>query len=236
MGLITVVRHGQAGSFAKRYDQLSELGREQSRRLGEHWADHGIGWDRVFIGPRQRHSETEQAVAKVYRDRGLPWPEPELLTDLDEINMAAVLSHLAGRRSGLARDEALHLHEVPEHERPAVLKKFFVLSRKVTLDYAAGRIAVPDVETWEQFKARARRALDTMAASGKGQRVLAFSSGGLTGMLAACALEITDEKSVDLMSFIRNGSYTSFAYTGRKQTLVSFNSVPHLAPGMWTLA
>jgi broad specificity phosphatase PhoE len=117
VGVITVVRHGQASSFGKVYDQLSGTGKEQARLLGEYWATRGIGWDRVLVGPRLRHRETEALVANTYRDRGLPWPEPETVDDLDEVDMAKVVAHLAGKPT--TGSEAMHLHEVVESEAEA---------------------------------------------------------------------------------------------------------------------
>ena len=38
MGVMTLVRHGQASLFAENYDELSALGRDQARLLGEFWA------------------------------------------------------------------------------------------------------------------------------------------------------------------------------------------------------
>src|SRR3984893_14433603 len=37
MGLITLVRHGQASFLKEDYDKLSELGELQARTLGEYW-------------------------------------------------------------------------------------------------------------------------------------------------------------------------------------------------------
>jgi broad specificity phosphatase PhoE len=233
MGLVTVVRHGQASSFGKTYDQLSDTGQQQGRLLGDYWADRGIAWDRVFVGPRLRHRETEECVARAYRARGLPWPGAELLPALDEIEMAKVISHLAGEPR--SDSESMHLHEVPEEDRPRALKAMFVRMAGVTREYAARRLVVPGAETWEEFKARARGALGLMVGSGKGKRVVAFSSGGLTGMLVGCALDLEDDKTIDLMMQVRNCSYTSFLYSPGKCTLTSFNAVPHLYPDMWTV-
>jgi broad specificity phosphatase PhoE len=233
MGLITVVRHGQASSFDRAYDQLSDTGREQGRLLGDYWAARGFEWDRVLVGPRLRHRETEESVAGAYRARALPWPSAETIDDLDEIDMAKVAAHVAGKPT--SESESLHLHDVPEHDRPRALKALFARMSGVTRDFAAGRITAPDAESWEEFKVRARAVLDLMADSGKGKRVLAFSSGGLTGMLVGCALGLNDEKTIDLMMQVRNGSYTSFLYSPGRCTLTSFNAVPHLFPDMWTV-
>jgi broad specificity phosphatase PhoE len=42
MGTLYLVRHGQASFGADDYDQLSELGRRQSVRLGEYLARQGL--------------------------------------------------------------------------------------------------------------------------------------------------------------------------------------------------
>ena len=45
MGTLYLVRHGQASFGAADYDQLSELGRRQSVRLGEYFANKGLTFD-----------------------------------------------------------------------------------------------------------------------------------------------------------------------------------------------
>ena len=48
MGTLYLVRHGQASFGAEDYDQLSELGRRQSVRLGQYLRDKGLGFDAVL--------------------------------------------------------------------------------------------------------------------------------------------------------------------------------------------
>ena len=84
MSLLFLVRHAQASFHGDDYDQLSERGMEQSRRLGIHWAELSLSFDHVYVGPRRRHRQTLDAVAAVYRERGLNWPEPVELPELDE--------------------------------------------------------------------------------------------------------------------------------------------------------
>ena len=43
MSMLHLVRHGQASFGADDYDKLSELGWQQSRRLGEYWRSKQIG-------------------------------------------------------------------------------------------------------------------------------------------------------------------------------------------------
>jgi broad specificity phosphatase PhoE len=85
MSSLTLVRHGQASFFAEDYDQLSALGHAQAGLLGDHWVRRRLGFDEVYVGPRTRQRQTAEAVGERYRQSGLPWPEPVLLPELDEI-------------------------------------------------------------------------------------------------------------------------------------------------------
>ena len=61
MGEIILVRHGQAAFASDNYDQLTDLGWQQARWLGEHLAamGTGLGVSRTsLIGPWSRGSGT----------------------------------------------------------------------------------------------------------------------------------------------------------------------------------
>ncbi|HET9947421.1 MAG TPA: phosphoglycerate mutase family protein, partial [Longimicrobiales bacterium] len=97
MSRLLLVRHAQASFSADPerafvdYDRLSPLGRAQAEALGVELAGAGIVFDRVWVGPAERHRETAEGVGRVYRDRGLAWPEPEELPELGEHDGALVV-------------------------------------------------------------------------------------------------------------------------------------------------
>ena len=66
MGQILLVRHGQASLFADNYDELSVLGREQARLLGEFWARRRIDFDEVYCGPRARQRQTAELAGAAF--------------------------------------------------------------------------------------------------------------------------------------------------------------------------
>ena len=72
MGQIYLVRHGQASFGATDYDQLSELGVEQSRMLGGWFASSGIKFSSVVTGGMKRHRQTAEACCE-----GLQVPSAE---------------------------------------------------------------------------------------------------------------------------------------------------------------
>ena len=64
MGALYLVRHGQASFGAADYDQLSELGARQCRRLGEHWQRRGMRFDAAFSGTLRRQRQSLAAIGE----------------------------------------------------------------------------------------------------------------------------------------------------------------------------
>src|SRR5262245_36259718 len=105
MSSLTLVRHAQASFFAEDYDALSALGYRQGERLGDTWASQQRIIDEVFTGPRQRQRQTATVVAEACRRRGLAFPEPIVLPELDEYDLSGILQRLA---PPLARQDIPH--------------------------------------------------------------------------------------------------------------------------------
>lgn len=59
--LVTLIRHGQAGSRLA-YDDLSEIGQEQARALGEWFAAHGVRFDAIVTGGLNRQRMTARGI------------------------------------------------------------------------------------------------------------------------------------------------------------------------------
>ncbi|MCW2791573.1 MAG: Phosphoglycerate mutase, partial [Nocardioides sp.] len=64
MGLVLLVRHGQASFGADDYDVLSETGWAQSRLLGAWLAERKVTPDLVIRGDMRRHRETAEGLAQ----------------------------------------------------------------------------------------------------------------------------------------------------------------------------
>ena len=62
MSLVLMVRHAQASFGAANYDRLSDLGRRQSRWLGEYFAGRGVRFSRVMSGTLERQRDTASEV------------------------------------------------------------------------------------------------------------------------------------------------------------------------------
>jgi broad specificity phosphatase PhoE len=62
MSELYLVRHAQASFGAANYDQLSDLGHQQSRWLGEHLGKRGASFDTLVVGDMVRHHETMDGI------------------------------------------------------------------------------------------------------------------------------------------------------------------------------
>lgn len=236
MSLLWMIRHGQAASVVKGdYDRLSELGREQSRRLGEYWLGQGLTFDHIYVGPRERHRQTHDAVAAVFHEHGVPWPDPVMVPELDEYQAEPLL------RQGvpLLRERDPQVAELVTRitrDEDGAQRSFEVLLRRVTRSWVSGEFDLPEVESWPAFRARLRRGVDQMTAvHGRGKRVVAFTSAGAVAAAVGIALGLTDSHTLELMWVINNAAVTEFLFTAGRFSLSRFNCLAHLSdPAMIT--
>jgi broad specificity phosphatase PhoE len=236
MGQLLVVRHGQASLLTSDYDRLSEVGRQQASRLGEHWAGSGVVADVVFCGPAKRHRDTAALVAEAMQACGVPWPEVQVVPEIDEHDaftmVAKAVPRLREDPEVAALQEAVARAQAREDRSKAFQKLFeIVMARWLT-----GELELEDVERWPEFRERVERGVRRMIeVRASGQRVVAFTSVGPTAVMLRSALETTDRRSFETAWRLRNASVTSFAFGKGRFTLDSFNALPHLPdPTDWT--
>jgi len=228
MSLLFMVRHGQASFHADDYDQLSTLGVEQARLLGVHWAELKLRFDHVYVGPRRRHAQTMEAVAAVYRERGLKWPKPVKLPELDEHSGLDVL--LRSLPDLIQRDPAIReMKEKWRKDSDTAQRDFLRLYQKVMRMWVRRELRVPDLEAWHEFRDRVSRGFTKIThGAGSKKRVVAFSSAGPVAAAMGLALNLDDEKTFDLSWAVRNAAYTEFLFSRGRLSLLAFNGVAHL--------
>ena len=230
MSVALFVRHGKASAFSSStdYDQLSPPGVEQSELLGGWLADEAFRADAVFVGPRKRHEQTYASVTRVMATRGLRLPEPVYLPELDEHDGISLVFKILPQLA--AEDEELRaiVEAMAASGRPSsdqVLAAF----KRITRRWVRGEVGHDDVESWSAFRARVARAMDRIAALGRGKTALVFTSAGAVAAATAESLGVRDEEKVlDLSWSLYNGSLTELDFTGDRWGLRSFNATPHI--------
>jgi broad specificity phosphatase PhoE len=219
MGVIYVVRHGQAAFGTDHYDRLTETGFTQSRLLGAYFALRSIRFDAVFTGTLQRQTETAQGIFEAHPDLGQN-AHQERLPGLDEYKPEAILTALTGEFPAPAAAAA--------QRDPVVVRDHFRLLRQALLAWAEDRTQPEGMADFKAFQEGAVAALVEARQRFPDGNVLVVSSGGPIAAMVAAAMQAPPATAVELNLRIRNSSLTEFASTPRRHHLVSFNGLPHL--------
>jgi broad specificity phosphatase PhoE len=226
MGVVLLVRHGQASFGADDYDVLSETGWEQSRRLGASLASAGVSPDLVVRGDMKRHRDTVVAMAegagwssvvdRVQVDRG--WDE------FDHLGVVAAYPDLPPADHALDRREFQRVFEL------------------ATARWTGGGFDADYPESWPAFRARVAASLsEAGATAGPGGTVVVVSSGG--PIAVACAA-LVDPDGEDPATYARiwsrfntvcvNTAVTRVVVGSTGARLLTFNEHAHLDKDLLT--
>jgi broad specificity phosphatase PhoE len=223
---LLLVRHGQASYGAADYDNLSERGHEQSRRLGDWLARGGHAFGAVVVGGMRRHRQTAQAVAAAFAEAGVALPEPREDPGFDEFDHQAVFG------AYLARDPE---HPIAVASRSGHPRDVGAMLKAALVAWA--RDELPGLpESWAEFGQRVQSAGERLEALSEGREVLVLSSGGVISRLAQMALDVPDERAVELNLSLRNSAVSEFHPQGGRLRLGSWNALAHLhgERALWT--
>ena len=210
MGNLYLVRHGQASFGAVDYDNLSNLGVQQSVRLGEYFAQKGIQFDSVLTGSLRRHAQTWAGIAKgaALEHDPLVWP------GLNEYDSEAVI-------------QAIHPQPLQKPDTPEVYRHHFRLLRDGLRQWMNGVVSPKGMPTYTEFVHGVSSALDHVRQNCSGN-VLMVSSGGPISTAVGHLLGTTPETTIELNLRIRNSSVTEFDFNPKRHALVTYNTLPHL--------
>jgi broad specificity phosphatase PhoE len=204
MGVIHLVRHGQATGLAGAYDELSDLGCEQARAAGAELARRGVRPTRVITGAlaRQRQTAAEMGLTGAEVDPG--WDE------YDHLALLGALPPETTENIGRMPDPARAIQELLDT----------TLARWVHATDAR----YP--ETWEAFQSRVRDALADL--DGTGTTVVVTSAGPISAV-AAALLGVPPQGWLALNRVMINTGITTVAVGRGGTSLVSLNDHAHLA-------
>jgi broad specificity phosphatase PhoE len=218
VGVIHVVRHGQAAFGTEHYDRLTETGFTQARLLGGYFARRNIRFDAVFTGTLRRQIETAQGIFEGHELGSQP--AQETFPALDEYKPEAVMMAFTGSFPAPALAAA--------RRDPVVVREHFRVLREALLAWAEDRTQPEGMPVWQAFQDGAVAAIIEARRRFPDGNVLIVSSGGPIAAIVAAALNAPPATAVELNLRIRNSSLTEFACTPRRHHLVSFNGLPHL--------
>ena len=214
MGVVILVRHGQASFGADDYDVLSETGWEQGRLLGDWLRARAEKPTAVVRGSMRRHRETCEAI----RQSASGWTDAAVDPGWDEFDHLGVVTAYLDVPAG--------------HLDNRAFQRLFELA---TARWTAGEHDGEYDEPWSAFRARVTDSLEAACArAGPGGTVVVVTSGG--PIAAACAALI--DPGADDVTFGRlwsrfnttivNSSFTRVVVGATGARILTFNEHPHL--------
>ena len=216
MGTLYLVRHGQASLGADDYDNLSELGRRQSRRLGEYFAAKGLRFDAALMGSLKRHAQTWEGIQSgmANAEASAPVLTPSIWPGLNEYDSEAVIACV---------------HPAPHAKpvTPEATREHFRQLRLGLRQWASGAATPQGMPSYSGFVQGIFAALDHVRSQHSGN-VLLVSSGGPIATAVAQILGSSPEAFVELNMRIRNTAVSEFAFNPKRHALLTFNTLPHL--------
>ena len=205
MGVVLLVRHGQASLGTADYDVLSDLGREQARLAGRRVAGTNLRVDRVVTGRLKRQLDT---ASELLGAAGTDVPQT-IDARLDEWDHDAVL----------AAHGTVNLATPPANDE-----------LQIQVEIALSKwLAVPGDEPGSHghFLDGGRAIVEELGALPG--TTMAVTSGGIIAGVCAGLLELPDAQWPKLSRIITNASFTKIITSGRHgQLLVTFNDHAHL--------
>ena len=233
MSSLFLVRHGQAGTRDS-YDSLSDLGRAQSRLLGEYLLAQGWKFSAVYSGGLERQRQTAAEVFTAYEKAGIPFPVARVDDGLDEFDLTRVYREIGPQ---LAEIDAEFRNQYDEMRRQikenfgmqdaAVHRRWWPCDSRIVEAWISGRFSYRG-ESWQGFHERVSNCCLKLWDASPDKNVLAFTSATPTGILTAVALGASLERARSLAGVLYNSSYTWLRRRGDRLHLFQFNAVPHL--------
>lgn len=202
MPVVLLVRHGQASFGAEDYDQLSEVGRQQSQVLGDELRRRALRDPVVVHGSLRRQRDTASTAL----------PDTGATTDprWDEYDHLDLLKRYAPAPEGAP----------PSSSREVQRLLDVALQAWVDDGAAAG---------WPAFSGGATTALRELVASlPNGRDAVVFTSGGVIAAVCASLLGAGAAAVVALNRVTVNGGITKLVAGSTGTSLVSFNDHAHL--------
>lgn len=219
MAKLYLVRHAQASFGLDNYDQLSELGIQQSPHIPKHFLQplHSF-----YRGDMKRH---EQTLAGSFPEKDFT-----VLKELNEFDHVNVLR--THRPEITEREKAIQL--VMSQPDP---KKFMEEEFRSAMLKWMNDTGDSYTERFTDFEARCMHALRLMterAISENHKEVVAVTSGGFISLVLMKLLQLPQEKMIELNMSVANTSVTCLLFNREKISLSYFNNYSHLPKEMVT--
>jgi broad specificity phosphatase PhoE len=224
MTTIYLIRHGQASFGAEDYDQLSPVGVEQARVLGEALSARLPAEAEIhaFAGNMRRHAQTAEGCLAALRPKHGPHVHPGL-NEFDHEDVLACHEPRYRDRSVLPREMKAHADPMASFQR---------MFEQAMARWLGGDHDHEYAESWPDFRARCTAALDEVVErTPRGATALVFTSGGTISVVLQRLLGVDVETMLKLNWRMANASITKLVAGAGGARVLSINEHAHLEAG-----
>ena len=228
---IHLIRHGQAAFGSADYDDLSELGREQSRLLGAALTPLMGEGDIAICGGMRRHRQTAeeclQAMAQAEKTSPSPASGRGVGVRADERWNEFDHAQIIARHNPVYTDHARMVTELSAQSNPR--RAFQSLFAAAMTRWCSGDFDSDYSETWPAFQSRCLAAVQAAAEASNGaSNVWIFTSGGPIAAVVQQLLEISNAQAMRLSWTLVNASVSQLHVARGGVRLSTFNGHAHL--------
>ena len=206
MTQVLIIRHGQANTGARdhdTYDNLSTLGHQQSKWLGEYFEFIGLAFDRVYSGNLRRQKDTAFSI----NQREVEHVIDKRLNEFDYFGLTEDLSERFG---------------IPY---PTNQNQFKVQIHTLLTYWKENKIS-SSIETFENFSQRILEIVTEI--SKQKEKALLVSSTGVIASLVADLLNVPMEERPNLLLSVSHTSLNRFERICGDLKPTLFCATPHL--------
>ncbi|MEM9886217.1 MAG: histidine phosphatase family protein [Bacteroidota bacterium] len=232
MSQLSIIRHAQASLMKADYDQLSDLGHLQAKKLAAYLVEQDIHFDKIYWGTLKRHRQTASYIQNAYDRQSWSYESKELAA-FNEHQSPKVARWILERVLSDETSEQLDYYRslLPEADLNFPKKQYLALFDLVSVAWAKGAIdASPiGIAPFSVFRRGVEKGIQSVVdASKRKEHIAIITSGGPTSVSVGKALQLSDEKTMELNGIIRNSAITNFLFNENRFSLHQFNTTPHL--------
>ena len=228
MGKVTYIRHGQASLFSENYDQLSEIGKEQALILGTYYRKQNQKFDKIYLGPLNRHIQTLEAIYEAFPSlKNIPVEEEDALKEHQGYkSLKAILPVL------LEKDKQIKdLANLPYKGRKEKIEHHIRLYDHFAQRWAIGEfddLLNGSFQCWNDFFHSCSLVFHKIwNKTRNGEEVLVVTSGGPTSVAYGITTNLSHSEILHFSSSLYNGSRTHFTRADKQIEVKSSNSIDH---------
>lgn len=206
------------------------MGRAQAGLLGAYFAGQNLRFQSIYSGTLARQRDTAAAVVASYSEVSQQAGEVVLDPDWNEFDLDDVYRGITPQ---LCLDDPRFKTEHEEltrqmaDEHSPIHRTWSRCDTTVVRAWVEGRY-VFDGESFEQFRARVRRAIAALPNVGRDESIAVFTSATPIALWIGMALGLEGRKIMQLAGLMCNTAISILRTSKDEPRLFAFNGVPHL--------